>query len=388
MSEKALTIVHVGNHTTPCTGGIENVLFELSRVQAKQKHTVKIVVFNTCANSSEKLPSEEKKEGVTIHRLPCQRTLFYMKPLWGDLLPFVRDADIIHVHGFGGWLDILARHRKEIKGKIVLNTHGGFGHTQGRKVFKAIYRKGILPGVWPALNGVVFDSEQDQLQFPEYNGFSRIIAHGVSLSFRSSSAKKSVSARKRFVVVGRLSKNKRVEHVIDAFTIAHAQDSALELHIIGEDWEGLESSLKERASKKGISTSVIFHGKTSQAELEKTLLDSAFFVSGSEYEGFGISVIEAMTMGCIPCLNDIPTFRTFAGEGRGIITSFEKEQVAGLEMLRLTQETTASIESRRKKCIEYSRSFDWEVIGKKMIDFYRTAPSKKSVSTRGMWEEQ
>ena len=50
-------------------------------------------------------------------------------------------------------------------------------------------------------------------------------------------------------------------------------------------------------------------------ELGEYFNKADFIVSGSHYEGSGISVIEAMSCGCIPVVTNISSFRTMTNNG-------------------------------------------------------------------------
>ena len=58
--------------------------------------------------------------------------------------------------------------------------------------------------------------------------------------------------------VGRLARNKRVDRLIDAFARLATHDRALELRIVGNDWEDLLVGLKVQAKQLGVEQNVTF----------------------------------------------------------------------------------------------------------------------------------
>ena len=75
--------------------------------------------------------------------------------------------------------------------------------------------------------------------------------------------------------------------------------------------------------KLGISDHVEIIEGASDDELLELMADSQYFVSASEYEGFGLSALEAMAAGRIPVLNHIPSFvKMINNDEMGILLTF------------------------------------------------------------------
>jgi len=368
-----LKILHVGNHTRPCVGGVEEVIWSLAHEQAEQGHAVEIMVFDTCTRGEEKLPAREKIDRVIMHRVPASGYSFYPTPPEQMLIEKAREMDIIHVHGVGAWLDTLARNTEKFPAKIILTTHGGFFHTQQRKLLKWVYAHFILPRSWSKLGGVTFVSSSDEEKFSfmkNENVPSEIIPNGISEEYFSLSLQKKDA--NLFLFVGRLSKNKRVDNLIRAFAVFARTPSAAsaELHIIGKDWEGIQAELQHVASQEGIASRVFFHGEVSNEEKMKWVQRSGYLVSASEYEGFGIGIIEGMAAGCIPLLNNIPPFQEFSSDGRGMTIPFENARETGEKMIHYWNATREKPSPIRNACRAYARTFSWKIISQKYEEFY------------------
>jgi len=113
----------------------------------------------------------------------------------------------------------------------------------------------------------------------------------------------------KFLFVGRLSKNKRLDNLLKTFGEVRKHTPNFTLTIVGEEFDWTTHQLKDLAKEAGIQKQVRILGRVSDKKLNQIYKESDFFVSASEYEGFGIAAIEAMAAGNILILNDIPAFR-------------------------------------------------------------------------------
>lgn len=365
-----LKILHVGNHTYPCVGGIEQVIWTMAREQAREGHAVEVLVYNTCSQGKENLPEKEEVDGVTIHRIPFTKIGFYRWPSVMRIQSFLRGKDIVHVHGLGGWTEVLLIARKESHTQFVLTTHGLYHHTQNRKGWKSLYTRFILPLVIKKMDKVFLVSENEKKYFSN-NLHEKLCVIPNGIDFEKWST---VSIRKKkpstLIFVGRLSKNKRVDRLIDVIHNFKNDYPGIRLHIVGEDWEGLRNGLEALAKKWNVENNVTFHGKISDEKLRDLYRQSDIVISASEYEGFGISIVEAMAAGCVPCINDIPTFRLFAGEKRGVVVDFSNtnEVVHSLELL--LQTPSEKFVEMRKKCRAYAKEYSLtSVVGRTLLEY-------------------
>jgi alpha-1,3-mannosyltransferase len=371
--KKGLDILHVGNHTFPCVGGIESVIWNLAHSQSKQGNHVRILVFNTCTDNRTRLPSRETHDGVSITRIPFTGPKFYRRPSKKEVLMHVSSADVVHVHGFGPWIDILSSSRNEFSGKLFLTTHGGFLHTQKRKWLKKIYAYFSLPSVVRHTDGFVFVSDSDKEHFPTISpAKSAMIPNGAVFS----SAKVNAKSRAKSVdslFVGRLSSNKRIDRLLDAFSYVVRTLPSARLHIVGEDWEGLREKLEEKTVELNLSENVTFHGRISDAEMEKLNASSVLTVSASEHEGFGIGIVEGMGAGLIPFVSDIPAFRALVGANRGVCVDFAHAERAGNGWAAMLKKNTSARSKISKEVQAFARKeFDWDTVSKRTLDFYES----------------
>jgi len=105
--------------------------------------------------------------------------------------------------------------------------------------------------------------------------------------------------------VGRLRRLKYVDRVIEAFAIVHRRRPDAVLHIAGDG--PMRPSLQQQVDSLGLAGSVVFHGFLSEEAKIRLLQASSIYLSASEFEGFGIPLVEAMATGAVPVASDIPS---------------------------------------------------------------------------------
>jgi len=103
--------------------------------------------------------------------------------------------------------------------------------------------------------------------------------------------------QKRIVTVGRLSEQKRFDILIEAFALVSEQVPEWSLHIFGAG--ELEAALRSQAASLSLDDRIAFRGLS--AHLDEEFNTAEFFVLPSDFEGFGIVIVEALACG-LPCI--------------------------------------------------------------------------------------
>lgn len=149
-----------------------------------------------------------------------------------------------------------------------------------------------------------------------------------------------VSAQKeRLVFSNRLHKSLyRIDQVIRYFHAFHANYPDWKL-IIGGTGDQTEA-LKEQVQTLGLNDAVSFVGWLQKEENAQYYAKSAIYISIPESDGMSVSVLEAMSAGCIPIVPNLPVSKEWISDKVNGIIENESENPL-LEALRLDQPKVA-----------------------------------------------
>ena len=117
----------------------------------------------------------------------------------------------------------------------------------------------------------------------------------VSDCFFSPPVRRQKNDRFSFISISLLSENKRVDLIIRSFTRAFGGKPLFRLCIVGEG--NTRSSLERLVRELGVSEQVYFLGRLTREQVIKEISASDVLVLGSDFETFGIVLIEALALG-------------------------------------------------------------------------------------------
>jgi glycosyltransferase involved in cell wall biosynthesis len=141
-------------------------------------------------------------------------------------------------------------------------------------------------------------------------------ASSVFFHRQSSSEKRtSASGNPIFLWVGRLDQNKDPLTVVRSFLRFSLQRPEAKLFMIYHQDELLNQLEKEVAIHPNGPGVVQFIGKVEHEAMQYWFNSAEFIISGSQYEGSGVAVCEAMSCGCVPILTKIDAFKKLTANG-------------------------------------------------------------------------
>lgn len=175
--------------------------------------------------------------------------------------------------------------------------------------------------------------------------------------------------------VGRLVKEKGIDNLLEAFSIALKDDFNLKLVIAGKG--PYENNLKEMAYNLNISNKVLFTGYISDENRNKLYKIADLSVFPSTYEPFGIVALEAMAAKTPLITSNAGGFNEFIKDGYNAL-KFEAGDsydlaAAILRTFRNEREARLRADRAYKEIIN---NFNWEKIAEQTISLYKGVLAK------------
>lgn len=120
----------------------------------------------------------------------------------------------------------------------------------------------------------------------------------------------------------------RLDVLIDALVLLQADGLAVHCDLVGDG--PLRSHLESMVRDAGIEHLVTFHGHVAAVAVERIVADSDIYVSVAASDGVSLSMLEAMALGAVPVLSDIPANRSWINDGHtGVLVDIDPSALAG-----------------------------------------------------------
>ena len=364
-----MRVVHVVRQFNPGIGGLENFVLSLAKQQRMEGVNAEVVTLDRLfSKPSTRLLRHDSVEGVPVHRIGFFGSSRY--PIAPEVLSCIEPFDIVHVHGVDYFCDFLAATRLLHRKPLVLSTHGGFFHTKFAGFLKPAF---FTPSrVRPCGNtGACLPAAPTMKPFFAKVAKRRLrrIDNGVDTSkFADAASRKFVPT---LVYFGRFSSNKGLDRLIDAFDVLRDEVPRARLHIMGRDWDDLLPSLKERIGAARHGTAITVHENPTDDDIRRVIASSSFFVSASQYEGFGLTLVEALAAGLLPMVSPIPSFASILGGSEtGAPIKFEDAEAAGKEMATFITESAKGYGARRSGAMQLSARYAWPKVARRFVREY------------------
>lgn len=345
-----LKVLHVVRQYAPSTGGLETYVAELARRQA-ERHDVTVLTLDRIFDVEGRLPARETVAGIPVVRMAFRGKRKLFLPSLDRA--FLRAFDIIHVHATDQIVDLLALMGVAGLPPFVLTTHGLFFHTEDLRRVKEIYLRTISRLTLPRAREIFAVSGNDQAILAGVGIRSTLLRNPV-VPYGDG-----IAGGRDFLYVGRVSSNKRIHLLVDFVAELKRRGVEGRLHIVGSDTEGLWPAIAERIAAADVGDRIERHGFMAQDELVALALRCGFAVSASRYEGYGISVVEAMSVGLLPVVQENAAYRETVGlAGCGLLTDFADPAAAVSSFLAWRAGKAGPAE--RRQAAAFARTQSWD----------------------------
>jgi glycosyltransferase involved in cell wall biosynthesis len=257
---------------------------------------------------------------------------------------------IVHTHLF--WPTVIARLSVPKKIPLITTIHAFVKtsieyknwHVRFLDKWTFRFRKNIIIGVAQGVTTEYFSL----LQLKPYRAYTLYTFVDTNRFNTEGRQQKEASSTFKVVSVGALRQQKNYPWAIKAFE--KLKDQNIELHIYGVGV--LQEELQKTIEETGVK--IILKGEVKNVEAIVPQYD--LYLMTSSYEGFSLSVLEAMAMGMPLLLSDISSFRE-QGEDTAAYFSLTDEEDLPKQLIAFSkkskEELKAMAERGRQRAIQY-----------------------------------
>jgi len=370
-------------------GGAEHVLFQLANFFQKNGWQNEIVATN---QQGKVINTKGLESGIKVFSIDKVKTGFYFpQKLWAFACKFFEKLNVpiplwiqekafssLYIDEIRWCTDFLYQRKDAIvvsflhpTDQIMMIASRATGNkiivserADPKRYFKKRYTELFLKKYYPHINSMVFQTDVAFSSYPDVvqkNGI--IIENPVPSDLPSPYFGK---RRKTVVNFCRLTPQKNIPLLIDAFDRFHELHGDYQLHIYGDG--ELKEQLLDYISTKNSSSSISILPFSNK--VHDLINDCAMFVSSSDYEGMSNSMLEAMAIGLPTVCTDCPI-----GGAAYIIKDHENGILVPINDAELLANAMAEIADDENLSIKLSENglkirsvLDISVIGKKWMN--------------------
>lgn len=361
----------------PIGGGGSGVVKGLSVELARTGHSVDVVTMGF-----RDLPQQEVVDGVTVHRVDCQRQsvskctarealryVFNARPIVRELLA-QRPFDLIHTH-FILPDGLLALYEAVPRGvPFIITAHGSDVPGYNPKLFFKIVHP-LLKVVWQRVtrNAAVIVSPSQTLAelIKSVNPGTAVtvIPNGIAVDKYRPARKKD-----QILVATRLVERKGVQYLLKALAGANLSWPTI---IVGSG--EYQAELLRLNDELGQPASFVGWLNNESDEFKTLLEQSAIYVQPSDFENFPVSLLEAMAAGSAIITTKGHGCQEVVGDCAELVTTGRDDAVRCVQELRaalqrLTNERPYREELGRRARRRLEDNFTWSAVARDYLAAY------------------
>lgn len=177
---------------------------------------------------------------------------------------------------------------------------------------------------------------------------------------------------------GKISPRKNVQGIIEALGLLKDEIPHNVVTVGGDGWDF--EQIKNLVEQHGVQDRVHFLGYVSDEQLRALYRRASVYVHASLFEGFGLTVLEAMASGCPVVTSDISSLPEVAGDAAVLVDPHSSASIAaGVKAICVDK---AVSEEYKNKGIKRARTFTWQKCAEKLVSVYQEVLSISNKSGR------
>ncbi len=167
---------------------------------------------------------------------------------------------------------------------------------------------------------------------------------------------------------GAISPRKNVHRIIQSMSrLADRIPHHLVL-VGGKGWS--EQQVHEELDNSGIADRVHLTGYATDEQLKGFFAAASAYVHPSLFEGFGLTVLEAMAQGCPVVTSNVYSLPEVAGDAAVLVDPTSVDEIAdAIEAVCIDDALAADLAARGRERV---KSFSWDTCAKGVLDVYRS----------------
>lgn len=361
-----MKILHI--HPSMAGGGIEAMICGLVNEMAKVHDVTLCTIFEP-----KKEDVFEKKLSSSVHRISLGKKIpgFSIKEVF-DIYRCIRDGhyDVVHIHGFFYYyaLAVFMLH-KRVKFVYTIHSDAAKENTIWDKRFIRIKKYAFQKDyIHP-----ITISKESKRSFTAYYGLdSTLIYNGIPDYIAQNNASKLIEYRKTdktklFLHPGRISEPKNQVVLVKVFNRLIKEGNDVVLLLAGQKqdmqiWSKLEPYLNER---------IIYLGERS--DVRDLLAESDAFCLPSIWEGMPVTLLEAISVGCIPICSPVGGIPEVVMNGvNGFLSENSSEDAYFQTLKHFMSLSDSDITKLREHCLDSFKKYRISEVAKKYIEVYNS----------------
>lgn len=361
-----MKILHI--HPSMAGGGIEAMICGLVNEMAKVHDVTLCTIFEP-----KKEDVFENKLSSSVHRISLGKKIpgFSIKEIF-DIYRCIRDGhyDVVHIHGFFYYyaLAVFLLH-KRVKFVYTIHSDAAKENTLWDKRFirikKYAFKKNYIHPVTI--------SKESKRSFTAFYGLdSTLIYNGIPEYVALNNASKLKEFRKTdktklFFHPGRISEPKNQAVLVKAFNRLISEGDDVVLLIAGQKqdlliWSEIEPYLNER---------IIYLGERN--DVRDLLSEADAFCLPSIWEGMPVTLLEAISVGCIPICSPVGGIPEVVINGvNGFLSENSSEDAYFQTLKHFMSLSDSDITKLREHCLDSFKKYRISEVAKKYIEVYNS----------------
>ena len=172
------------------------------------------------------------------------------------------------------------------------------------------------------------------------------------------------------IYLGRISEEKGIPTLLEAWKIVIKKLPSAKLLLVGGTEENIRDKYGKIVEKLALDRNVTFTGFVSDQQAVSMLNSSKIFVLPSTEEGFGLTVLEAMSVG-LPCvLSDLAALRENFLSAAVFVNPKDIQGLAQAILGLLSD--PEKCEKLREKGKVLAKRYSWDVVAKKEFEVFKS----------------